>query len=211
MTQKVKLMLETETTTRRERRIAARKAQLLDAAAHVFSHKGYEKTTTKEIAEVADVSEGTLFNYFATKRELLIGVAKAYADEVASDIESVQGETFEDMLAQLMANRFRRGRERRLFMLFLYESRLNADVHEYYVQEALHRIIAATEQRLTALIASGVMRSVDPTLAARMMSATIMGFAALFELGVPLGPGTPEKLGADVTDIYLNGLRNSSE
>jgi AcrR family transcriptional regulator len=103
-------MLEADTTTRRERRIAARRAQLLDAAAHVFSHKGYEKATTKEIAEVADVSEGTLFNYFATKRELLIGVAKAYADEVAADIASVQGETFEDMLSQLMANRFRRGR-----------------------------------------------------------------------------------------------------
>ncbi len=208
MAQKEKLMLETETTTRRERRIAARKAQLLDAAAHVFSHKGYEKATTREIAEVADLSEGTLFNYFATKRELLIGVAKAYADEVAADIESVQGETFEDMLAQLMVNRFRRGRERRLFMLFLYESRLNADVHEYYVQEALHRIIAATEQRLTALIESGVMRSVNPAIAARMMSATIMGFAALFELGVSISTVAPEKLGAEVTDIYLNGLRN---
>jgi AcrR family transcriptional regulator len=201
-------MLETETTTRRERRIAARKAQILDAAASVFSHKGYEKATTKEIAEMADVSEGTLYNYFATKRELLIGVAKAYADEVAADIESVQGETFEDMLAQLMANRFRRGRERRLFMLFLYESRLNADVHQYYVKEALHRIIAATEQRLTALIASGVMRPIDPAIAARMMSATIMGFAALFELGVSIGTSSPEKLGADVTDIYLKGLRN---
>lgn len=209
-TQKEKLMLETETTTRRERRIAARKAQLLDAAAQVFSQKGYEKATTKEIAEVADVSEGTLFNYFATKRELLIGVAKAYADEVAGDIESVQGESFEDMLAQLAANRFRRGRERRLFMLFLYESRLNADVHQYYVEEALHRIIDVLEQRLTALIEAGVMRPVDPALTARMMSATTMGFAALFELGVSMGTTSPEKLGAAVTDIHLNGLRNGA-
>ena len=200
-------MLETESTTRRERRIAARTAQLLDAAAHVFSHKGYEKATTKEIAEVADVSEGTLFNYFATKRDLLIGVAKAYADEVAADIESVKGESFEDMLAQLMANRFRRGRERRLFMLFLYEARLNADVHRYYVQEALHRIIVTTEQRLKSLIKSGTIRPIDPAVAARMMSATIMGFAALFELGESISTNTPERLGADVTDIYLNGLR----
>ena len=202
-------MLETESVTRRERRIAARTAQLLDAAAHVFSHKGYENATTKEIADYADVSEGTLFNYFATKRELLVGVAKSYADEVAVDIASVQGESFEDMLAQLMANRFRRGRDRRLFMLFLYESRLNADVHQYYVQEALHPIIAATEQRITALIDSGVMRPVDPAIAARMMSATIMGFAALFELGVSVGDGSAEKLGTAVTDIYLNGMRDS--
>lgn len=199
-------MLETQTNSRRERRIAARQAQILDAAASVFSRKGYENATTREIAEAADLSEGSLYNYFANKRELLIGVAKAYADEVAADIESVQGETFEVMLAQLMANRFRRGRERRLFMLFLYESRLNADVHKYYVEEALHRIIEATEKRLAALIESGVMRPVDPVTAARTLSAAIMGFAALFELGVTVGHGSPERLGADVTDIFLHGL-----
>jgi AcrR family transcriptional regulator len=193
--------------SRRERRIAARQAQILDAAGAVFSRKGYENATTREIAAAAAVSEGTLYNYFANKRELLIGVAKAYADEVAQDIDTVKGETFEAMLAQLMANRFRRGRERRLFMLFLYESRLNADVHQYYVQEALYRIIAATEARIADLIAAGIMRPVDPGTAARMMSATIMGFAALFELGVAGRADSPKELGQAVTDIFLNGLR----
>ena len=56
-------MLETETTTRRERRIAARKAQLLEAAAHVFSHKGYEKATTKEIADSLFLSPKTVEKY----------------------------------------------------------------------------------------------------------------------------------------------------
>lgn len=197
--------------SRRERRIAARRAQILDAAATVFSHKGYQAATTKEIAELADLSEGTLYNYFANKRELLIGVAEAYADEVVADIESVQGESFEDMLAQLMANRFRRGRERRLFMLFLHESRLNADVHEYYVQETMHRIIDVTEARVRALIEQGKMRSVEPEIAGRMMSATIMGFAALFELGITISHGSPERLGHQITDIFLNGLRLREE
>ncbi|HEX6385899.1 MAG TPA: TetR/AcrR family transcriptional regulator [Anaerolineae bacterium] len=205
------IMLETETTTRRERRIAARQAQILEAAAAVFSRRGYERATTREIAEAADLSEGSLYNYFKNKRELLIGVAKAYADEIAADIETVQGDTFEDMLAQLMARRFRRGRERRLFMLFLYESRLNEDVHQYYVQEAIHRIIETTERRVAALIEAGVMRPVDPVVAARTMSATIMGFAALFELGVSVTHSSPERLGAEVTDIFLNGLRAQPE
>jgi hypothetical protein len=41
-----------------------------------------------------------------------------------------------------------------------------------------------------------------------MMSATTRGFAALFELGVDIGTSSPERLGAFVTDIHLNGLRN---
>jgi AcrR family transcriptional regulator len=194
--------------TRRDRRIAARQAQILDAAAHVFSQKGYQNATTKEIAEMADVSEGTLYNYFANKRDLLIGVARAYADEIMADMSLIQPEGYENYLAQFMANRFRRGRERRLFMVFLHESRWNEDVRRYYVEEAMHHIIAQTEQNIRDLIAQGTLRDVDPTIAARTMSATIMGFAALFELGITVNHSSPELLGTQVTDILWNGLRN---
>jgi len=200
-------MAELQLNDRRERRIAARKAQILDAAAQVFSRQGYERATTREIADMADVSEGTLYNYFNSKRELLIGVAKAYADQLAEEIARVEAEDFGEMLANLMANRFRTGRERRLFMLFLYESRHNVDVHQYYVQDAMHRIINETEKRIIFLIEQGRMRPIDPVVAARTLSATIMGFAALFELGASVEHTSPEKLGEQVTDIFLNGLR----
>ena len=199
-------MAEMQLNNRRERRIAARQAQILDAAAQVFSRQGYERATTREIADIADVSEGTLYNYFNSKRDLLIGVAKAYADQIADEIARVEADDFGDMLAQLFANRFRTGRERRLFMLFLYESRNNADVHQYYVQNAMHRIIEETEKRIKSLIDAGKMRPIDPVVAARTLSATIMGFAALFELGASVDNTTPEKLGEQVTDIFLNGL-----
>ena len=195
---------------RRERRIAVRKQQILDAAAHVFSQKGYEGATTREIAETADLAEGTLYNYFPSKRDLLIGVAQNYAEEVITDIDNAQAETFEGMLTQIMANRFRRGQERRLFMLFLHEARHNADVHEHYMQGALQRIITETEKRLQKLIDDGGIRPVDPTVAARTLSATIMGFAALFELGGSVGHSSPEQLGAEVTDIFINGLKQQT-
>ncbi|MCB8942775.1 MAG: TetR/AcrR family transcriptional regulator [Ardenticatenaceae bacterium] len=195
---------------RRERRIAARKQQILDAAAHVFSQKGYERATTREIAETADLAEGTLYNYFPSKRDLLIGVAQHYAEEVIADIDNAQAETFEGMLTQIMANRFRRGQERRLFMLFLHEARHNEDVHEHYMQGALQRIITETEKRLQKLIETGLIRPVDPVVAARTLSATIMGFAALFELGGSVGHSSPEQLGAEVTDIFINGLKQQT-
>ena len=207
-------MLETEPTTRRERRIAQRQTQILEAAARVFSQKGYERATTREIAAEADVSEGTLYNYFDSKLDLLIGVAHAYAESVTHNIAAIQADNLADMMAQLLTERFRSGRERRLFMLFLYEARLNPDVHRYYVQEALHRIIHETEKQLRALVEAGVMRPVDPAVAARAINAAIMGFAALYEMGAH-APATgeradltPEKLGAQVTDIFLRGLQN---
>ena len=59
---------------RRERQMAARLEQILDAAAHLFAERGFHRTTTKDIAQAADVAEGTLYNYFETKNDLLFAI-----------------------------------------------------------------------------------------------------------------------------------------
>lgn len=46
---------------------------LLRTAYELFEEKGYDKTTTAEIARAAEVSPGTFFNYFATKDDLVFG------------------------------------------------------------------------------------------------------------------------------------------
>jgi len=58
----------------KEQMAEARRTQILMGAAQVFSKKGFHQATTKEVAEAADVSEGTIYNYFDTKRELLIAM-----------------------------------------------------------------------------------------------------------------------------------------
>jgi len=45
--------------------------RIINAAINAFAEKGFEATTTKEIAKKAGVAEGTFFHYFATKESLL--------------------------------------------------------------------------------------------------------------------------------------------
>ena len=47
-----------------------RRAQILQVAIGLFSFKGFNGTTTKEIAAAAGVSEAMVFRHFATKHEL---------------------------------------------------------------------------------------------------------------------------------------------
>jgi AcrR family transcriptional regulator len=75
-------------------RIAPRRAksllritELLAAARTVFSEHGFQRATTAQIAEVAGVSEATVFTYFAGKRELCIQVIKDWYDEISGDLE----------------------------------------------------------------------------------------------------------------------------
>src|SRR5689334_1775769 len=51
-----------------------RRAQLMDVALALFAEQGYEGTSTRDIAAAAGVTEGLIFKYFPTKRELLRAV-----------------------------------------------------------------------------------------------------------------------------------------
>lgn len=46
---------------------------LLLSAYRLFEEKGYDATTISEIAQAAEVSQGTFFNYFGTKEDLIFG------------------------------------------------------------------------------------------------------------------------------------------
>ena len=63
--------METLREARRARRAEARHSSILQAAARVFARSGFDKATTREIALEADVSEGTIYNYFDSKQEVV--------------------------------------------------------------------------------------------------------------------------------------------
>lgn len=62
---------------RRERNKAEKRDRIVGAATTLFTERGYDNTTTQQVSEKADVAEGTLFRYAATKSELLLMVVNA--------------------------------------------------------------------------------------------------------------------------------------
>ena len=61
-------------TERREREKQERRNSILAAAEKVFFSKGVKETTMDEIAEVAEVSKGTLYLYFESKEDIYLGI-----------------------------------------------------------------------------------------------------------------------------------------
>jgi len=58
--------------SRRERSKRAKLERIKRAARGLFVRKGFDGTTTREIAEAADIGVGTLFLYAVTKEDLLV-------------------------------------------------------------------------------------------------------------------------------------------
>ncbi len=67
----------------RERRVA----DIMAAAREVFRERGYEEAPLSEIAERANVVEGSIYRYFENKRDLLVKVIEAWYEEMLSDYE----------------------------------------------------------------------------------------------------------------------------
>lgn len=73
----------------RERGKLRRRTRIKEAARAIFVERGYEAATTREIADRAEVSAGTLFAYAPTKSELLLMI-------VNDDIETRRSEGFQN-------------------------------------------------------------------------------------------------------------------
>ena len=60
-----------------------RRHQLLDAALEIFARKGFEGTTTKEVAAAAGVTEAIIFRHFPTKQALYTAVLDQHVQSAA--------------------------------------------------------------------------------------------------------------------------------
>jgi AcrR family transcriptional regulator len=77
------------------RRQQRNREALINAASTVMSEKGVDGATMLEIAELADMGAGTIYNYFKSKEELAIAVLEEMMHGLAVRIE-LATEKFED-------------------------------------------------------------------------------------------------------------------
>ena len=66
----------------RERQKADRTSRILSAATRLFRETGYGAIRIEDIAQAAEVSVGTLYNYFANKGDLLLAIVSMEVEEV---------------------------------------------------------------------------------------------------------------------------------
>ncbi|MFQ5626197.1 MAG: TetR/AcrR family transcriptional regulator, partial [Methyloligellaceae bacterium] len=66
---------------------AQRERAILLAARDVFVENGYEAASIAEIARRANVADGTIYTYFANKKELLHRVLADFVEDLALEVE----------------------------------------------------------------------------------------------------------------------------
>lgn len=71
------------------KRMQDRRDSILDAARAAFARGGFEGTSIADIARAAGVSDGLVYRYFASKRDLLNAVLTAFYERTMVDLEAI--------------------------------------------------------------------------------------------------------------------------
>jgi AcrR family transcriptional regulator len=170
----------------RQQLIKARRNQILDAAAAVFAEKGFHRATTKEIAKTAGVSEGTIYNYFANKSDLVIGIMTRLAELESLDeelVEALQGDVRDFFITTFRhrADHIQQGQE--MLRAILPQVLVNPELREQFYQQFARQISTMLEQYVQAQIEMGHIRSIDVPLAVRAVQGMFLGLLVLRILG----------------------------
>ena len=72
----------------RERKKQQTRQLISDTARRLFAERGFEGVTVADVAREADVSEGTVFNYFPTKEDLVYGRMETFEEDMLKAIRS---------------------------------------------------------------------------------------------------------------------------
>ncbi len=195
---------------RRQRRMARGRQRIMSAAARLFAQKGFANTTTKEIAREADMAEGTLYNYFDSKRGILLAVANEAETPMIAALQEPQALEDRDAMVSMFEKAMDISEAQLPFARTLFSE---ASVDDVILQESvmvrLKKIHQLLEKHIAERIAAGVFRPMDAALGARMVMSIFGGLILPALRGAAPLPSPEERhsLAEMVVDLLLDGIR----
>jgi AcrR family transcriptional regulator len=136
----------------RERKKEQTRAAIAEAALRLFAERGFDAVTVAEVAEAANVSTATVFNYFPTKEDLLYSRFEAFEEELLAAVrDRPVGESVLDAFGRFIIERSRSGANRDLGARVRTTARIISDSRALLERE--RQIVARYADALAELIA----------------------------------------------------------
>ncbi len=189
--------------------IAARRNQILDAAAKVFAEKGFHPTTIKDIATEAGIAHGTIYTYFENKTALLLGIfdrmkASIIEENTPLVLDTIDARTFVRILylplMGLKKDNFA------LFRIVVSEMMVNEELRTLYYKQIMEPTLTLAEAAFQEHAAKRGLSPVKIQLTIRAISSMILGLMLEYTMGDSVLAAQWEELPDFLADFILKGL-----
>ncbi len=191
---------------------------ILSSAIELFSEKGYEATSTSEIAKKAQVAEGTIFRYYKTKKELLFAIPNALSKvslfeiflEDFNEILNDDHNNFEDFLRKIIMNRKKFVSETAPILKVIIQE---VPFHPELRSNILNTVIFPSAKNGVAIIEKfkelGQIVNMPSVIIINLIVTSIFGYLFLHYIALPELPESENDL-EYLIQYILNGIGQNS-
>ncbi|HWQ13321.1 MAG TPA: TetR/AcrR family transcriptional regulator [Roseiflexaceae bacterium] len=194
-----------------------RRQQIMEAALKVFSSKGFQKATNKDIAEAAGgISPGLIYHYFKDKQDLLFAILQERAPivQLATHPEQLMELPPREGLALIGRSYLRAiGEASNLAVLRILLSEVIRfpQISEMLYRTAISRVFRLVTRYLERQVELGRLKPHDAMIATRSFIGMFIAHILIREVfRQPEALATPdETVVANAVEIFLRGLENA--
>ncbi|MEW6214974.1 MAG: TetR/AcrR family transcriptional regulator [Nitrospirota bacterium] len=184
--------------------------RLLEATLRLISEKGYLGATTREIAQVAGVTELTLFRHFGSKERLFEEVLNRYTflPKLRELLPELDGLSYDRALGVIGIRFIETLKERKtLVKIMLSEINLYPDKIRVVYNSFIDELIGTLADYIRTLQKRGMLRPFPPKMATRAFLGMIFSYFMAEEImgGRNIAKREMEKMIGEFVDIFVNG------
>jgi AcrR family transcriptional regulator len=191
------------------------RSKILQAALQLFARRGYDGTTTKDLAKSAGVAEGTFFRHFANKKAILIEVATAGWVDILTDLLTELSEMGSyKAVSQVMRRRMMNLRKNSdLLRVCFIEAQYHPELKESIQTEVINKMTDVAEAFFETAMNKGIYRQMNPKIVAKVFLGifAIAGFSDETIIDPNASPQAMQEMAEGISDIFLRGVLNSDE
>ncbi len=188
-----------------------RRSSILEGAEKVFCEKGYYKATTKMVAKTAGVGEGTIYNYFKNKHQLLLAlVEKIVMEPIKKVMLENPPEDPVNFLSLVIENRSLFVRKYgSLIASLLTEISKNPQLMIEFYQKIIKPVSDLLENYLKEQETAGQFRAINPLIISNGIIGAIWLNSAFKESSLDdrYDDISQEKLTEELIDWIIGGLK----
>jgi len=148
---------------RTENQPADKRQRILQAAVQTFSEKGYAKATIAEIARQAGVADGTVYEYFENKEDVLLSIAEERFREHVEQLEQTfSGNNLPKKLWLFMQTHFQQYLDDPNFtVVFLTMLQFNRRFYQSRAYKSQYNYVVELEKLIQELINEGNAQNIN--------------------------------------------------
>ena len=191
------------------------RTRILQAALRLFAKRGYDGTTTKDLAKSAGVAEGTLFRHFTSKKAILIEVATAGWVDILTDLLTELSEMGSyKAVSQVMRRRMLNIRQNGdLMRVCFVEAQYHPELKESIQTEVISKMTDVAEAFFETAMEKGIYRQMNPKIVAKVFLGifAISGFSEQTIIDPEASPQAMQEMAEGISDIFLRGVLSNEQ